>query len=311
MSKSGGGSHGEASGSEVGHSGPEDEEEDDNITDVDEEDEKDQELSDAERPELPASGSPRSDCQALNYSALASAAGTVTPSSTDTNLNSTETLLRNIQGLLKVAADNARQQERQINYEKAELKMDVLREREMKDSLERQLMDEQKTRVLYQKRLKKERKARRRLQEQLELEMKRRSQLEEAIKTSNNPAEALRLINESAANAAAATEEQQRSRERVTSQNKERSESPYPRPPANERERDRDAPSEKQWNYSGLDIMSSGAAFWQNYSETLAQELELERKSRQHQQVDRDVKSPLQESRAGYYKNSVLFTSAT
>lgn len=31
---------------------------------------------------------------------------------------STETLLRNIQGLLKVAADNARQQERQISYEK-------------------------------------------------------------------------------------------------------------------------------------------------------------------------------------------------
>lgn len=49
--------------------------------------------------------------------------------------------------------------------------------------------------VLYQKRLKKERKARRRLQEQLELEMKRRSRLEEAIKTSNNPAEALRIIN--------------------------------------------------------------------------------------------------------------------
>lgn len=42
-------------------------------------------------------------------------------------------------------------------------------------------------------------------------------------------------------------------------------------------------------------------------SESLAQELELERKSRQ-QQVDRDVKSPLQE-RSGYYKNSVLFTS--
>ena len=38
----------------------------------------------------------------------------------DPALNSTETLLRNIQGLLKVAADNARQQERQINYEKGE-----------------------------------------------------------------------------------------------------------------------------------------------------------------------------------------------
>lgn len=34
------------------------------------------------------------------------------------NLSSTETLLRNIQSLLTVAADNARQQERQITYEK-------------------------------------------------------------------------------------------------------------------------------------------------------------------------------------------------
>lgn len=39
----------------------------------------------------------------------------------DPNLSSTETLLRNIQGLLKVAADNARQQERQISYEKGML----------------------------------------------------------------------------------------------------------------------------------------------------------------------------------------------
>lgn len=36
--------------------------------------------------------------------------------------SSTETLLRNIQSLLKVAADNARQQERQISYEKGESK---------------------------------------------------------------------------------------------------------------------------------------------------------------------------------------------
>lgn len=79
-------------------------------------------LSETERPDLPASGSPRSDCQALNYSALASAAGAVTPSA-ESNLNSTENLLRNIQGLLKVAADNARQQERQINFEKGELFM--------------------------------------------------------------------------------------------------------------------------------------------------------------------------------------------
>ncbi|XP_017056558.1 uncharacterized protein LOC108098269 isoform X3 [Drosophila ficusphila] len=81
--------------------------------------------------------------------------------------SSTETLLRNIQSLLKVAADNARQQERQISYEKAELKMDVLREREVKDSLERQLVDERKLRVLYQKRFRRERKIRIRYQQQL------------------------------------------------------------------------------------------------------------------------------------------------
>ncbi|XP_053958991.1 uncharacterized protein LOC128863714 isoform X4 [Anastrepha ludens] len=82
--------------------------------------------------------------------------------------SSTETLLRNIQSLLKVAADNARQQERQISYEKAELKMDVLREREVKDSLDRQLADERKLRVLYQKRYRRERKMRIRYQQQLD-----------------------------------------------------------------------------------------------------------------------------------------------
>lgn len=40
--------------------------------------------------------------------------------SSPSGLSSTETLLRNIQSLLTVAADNARQQERQINYEKSE-----------------------------------------------------------------------------------------------------------------------------------------------------------------------------------------------
>jgi hypothetical protein len=69
---------------------------------------------------------PGSDSQhAINYSTLASAAAAVAPGvavgvSVDPSISSTETLLRNIQGLLKVAADNARQQERQINYEKSE-----------------------------------------------------------------------------------------------------------------------------------------------------------------------------------------------
>lgn len=86
------------------------------------------ELSDV--PEIGGLNSaPGSDSQhAINYSTLASAAaaaGAVAPGvgvgvSVDPSISSTETLLRNIQGLLKVAADNARQQERQINYEKSE-----------------------------------------------------------------------------------------------------------------------------------------------------------------------------------------------
>lgn len=60
--------------------------------------------------------------QALNYSSLAAsvAVGAV-PTGQDPSISSTETLLRNIQGLLKVAADNARQQERQTSYEKGKL----------------------------------------------------------------------------------------------------------------------------------------------------------------------------------------------
>ena len=75
----------------------------------------------------------------------------------DTSL-SVGTLLWNIQTLLKVAADNARQHEKQTTYEKAELKMDFMRERDVKDSLERQLVEERKLRVLYQKRYSRERK---------------------------------------------------------------------------------------------------------------------------------------------------------
>lgn len=51
---------------------------------------------------------------ALNYSAFINAS----VGDSSVMLSSTENLLRNIQGLLKVAAENARQQDRQANYEK-------------------------------------------------------------------------------------------------------------------------------------------------------------------------------------------------
>ena len=101
-------------------------------------------LADLDDGDLPLSTAPSDStpsaatAAALNYSALAATAamggspligqdavsiagglgGLAGTGGVGGGISSTETLLRNIQGLLKVAADNARQQERQINYEK-------------------------------------------------------------------------------------------------------------------------------------------------------------------------------------------------
>lgn len=53
---------------------------------------------------------------------------------------------RLLQGLLKVAVENARVQDKQIQAEKRELKMELYREREMRESLERQLTSELQSR---------------------------------------------------------------------------------------------------------------------------------------------------------------------
>ncbi|XP_016130422.1 dachshund homolog 2 isoform X1 [Sinocyclocheilus grahami] len=107
-------------------------------------------------------------------------------------LSSVDTLLTNIQGLLKVAVDNARVQEKQVQLERKELKMELYREREMRESLERQLTSELHSRATIQKRLKKEKKAKRKLQEALEFESKRREQVEQALKQATSP-ESLRM----------------------------------------------------------------------------------------------------------------------
>ncbi|KAL1021735.1 hypothetical protein UPYG_G00017320 [Umbra pygmaea] len=97
-------------------------------------------------------------------------------------LSSIETLLTNIQqGLLKVAIDNTRAQDKQVQMEKSELKMELYRERELRETLERQLTMEQKNRVLIQKRLKKEKKSKKKLQEALEFECRLRDQAEQTL----------------------------------------------------------------------------------------------------------------------------------
>ncbi|XP_054422617.1 dachshund homolog 2 [Pteronotus mesoamericanus] len=120
------------------------------------------------------------------------------------SLSSVETLLTNIQvnnisinkinGLLKVALDNARIQEKQIQQEKKELRLELYREREIRENLERQIAVELQSRTTMQKRLKKEKKAKRKLQEALEFESKRREQVEQALKQTAANESGLRML---------------------------------------------------------------------------------------------------------------------
>lgn len=48
-----------------------------------------------------------------------------------------------------MAIDNARAQEKQVQLEKTELKMELFRERELRETLEKQLAMEQKNRGTY------------------------------------------------------------------------------------------------------------------------------------------------------------------
>ncbi|KAM5221460.1 dachshund homolog 2 [Ctenodactylus gundi] len=110
------------------------------------------------------------------------------------SLSSVETLLTNIQGLLKVALDNARVQEKQIQQEKKELRLELYKEKEIRENLERQLAIELQSRTTMQKRLKKEKKAKRKLQEALEFESKRREQVEQALKQTAPGDSGLRML---------------------------------------------------------------------------------------------------------------------
>ncbi|KAI4813188.1 hypothetical protein KUCAC02_024534 [Chaenocephalus aceratus] len=97
---------------------------------------------------------PPSGCERVTYPAgqKLSAGLHHTPFIFPEGLSSIETLLTNIQqGLLRVAIENARAQEKQDQMERTELKMELVRERELRETLERQLSMEQKNRVLIQK----------------------------------------------------------------------------------------------------------------------------------------------------------------
>ncbi|KAJ4933301.1 hypothetical protein JOQ06_030133, partial [Pogonophryne albipinna] len=136
----------------------------------------------------------RESYERLSFAGQALPPGFPSPFLFPDGLSSIETLLTNIQGLLKVAIDNARAQEKQVQLEKTELKMELFRERELRETLEKQLAMEQKNRAIIQKRLKKEKKAKRKLQEALEYESKRREQVEQSMKQPS-PSDSMRSLN--------------------------------------------------------------------------------------------------------------------
>ncbi|XP_035809074.2 dachshund homolog 2-like isoform X2 [Amphiprion ocellaris] len=96
-------------------------------------------------------------------------------------LSSMETLLTNIQGLLKVALESVRCQDQQNQLERKELKLELDQERDARQALQRHLSSELHSRgetASIQRRLKKEKKAKRKLQEMLDFESRRRQQVE-------------------------------------------------------------------------------------------------------------------------------------
>ncbi|KAG8179581.1 hypothetical protein JTE90_019187 [Oedothorax gibbosus] len=134
----GGGTGGEHSGSENNYNDGVDD--DDEEVDSEDDDDREQDLSD--NPDVSSTANTdrlTSSQQQLVYPGVM---GGEMGQLQGQTASSMETLLRNIQGLLKVAADNARQQERQISLEKAELKNELLGEESERD-LQNTILDEQ------------------------------------------------------------------------------------------------------------------------------------------------------------------------
>lgn len=84
------------------------------------------------------------------------------------DMSTLETLLVNIQGLVKLAVEKTCQKEQQINFERADMKMKATKEREVREMLEKELMDERRKKASLHRKLKKERRTRRGLQDRLQ-----------------------------------------------------------------------------------------------------------------------------------------------
>nr|XP_023026554.1 uncharacterized protein LOC111514533 [Leptinotarsa decemlineata] len=176
--------------------------------------------------------------------------------------------------------------------------------------------------VLVQKRLRREKRIRRQLSEQLDLENKRRAQLEEALRAVG-ASDKIVTINENLSqrpdqkpactstshtanpsptmNPPVQTNMTPIERERIMEpprpverikQEREETATGFVQPPRDIREPLPHPPQDnKPWSYPGMDLLNTGAAFWQNYSVLIQKRLRREKRIRRQLSEQLDLEN--------------------
>ncbi|XP_020917495.1 dachshund homolog 1 isoform X2 [Exaiptasia diaphana] len=108
---------------------------------------------------------------------------------------SVETLLHNIQGLLKVTAESARQQQRQAQLESNELRRLLQREKDAREKAEKLSASLQRSKAFWHKKFKREKKAKKKLSERLAEEQQRVYLLDQQLQ--NTSQDAMKQMNDS------------------------------------------------------------------------------------------------------------------
>jgi len=125
-------------------------------------------------------------------------------------------MMNQIQSLIKMTVEKAKQEEKHTTHQKCDLKGELEKEKESHSTIRKKIEEETKTTDLYLRRFRKEKRLRRRLQEQLENETRKIQALEAALRSLSY--ETLVKVKESIARDAA-----EREKEKLENQQKDES----------------------------------------------------------------------------------------
>jgi len=125
-------------------------------------------------------------------------------------------MMNQIQSLIKMTVEKAKQEEKHTTHQKCDLKGELEKEKESQSAIRKKIEEETKTTDLYLRRFRKEKRLRRRLQEQLENETRKIQALEAALRSLSY--ETLVKVKESIARDAA-----EREKEKLENQAKDES----------------------------------------------------------------------------------------